>query len=109
MREHVLSGGGPDAEADLDFPNLQTSSETDKLVIEVRGIDVDFGPNDILPPVKEEWLKGKDNWGSESSNIFDGQLGDHIQHEESGDINYDLTYNVRVAERPNEVIFRALC
>jgi hypothetical protein len=97
-------------ELNKDLSPLEVSSDTDKLIVEVTGSDWDFSsPNDTLPSIREEWLKAGDTWGSESTNIVGGQLGDHIEHRSSDDIDYSLIYNIRVVDRPKETVFRALC
>jgi hypothetical protein len=94
----------------LNFPLLEVSSDDDKLVLEVSGIDDDtFTPNDVLPGITDEWLKSVDTWGADSTNVVGGQPGEHIAHRNSEDIDYSMTYKIRVDERPKSIIFRSLC
>ena len=97
---------------DLDYPLLEISSDTDQLVIEVRGTDWDFwSPNDELAPITKKWPKGEDTWGSNSTDsvIPSGLPGDHREHAANDEIDYSLTYNIRLIDRPNEVKFRDIC
>jgi hypothetical protein len=51
-------------------------------------------------------------WGSKDKDPFidGGQLGDHREHPARNDeIDYSITYNIRVDDRPIEVIFRGIC
>jgi len=101
-----------DYSLNLDYPLLELSSDNDKLVIEVTGTDWDFwSPNDALAAIKKEWLKGGDTWGSNSTDpvIPGGLPGDHREHVSNDEIDYSLTYNIRVDDRPNEVHFREIC
>lgn len=97
----------------LDFPSLSVSSDTDMLEIEANGSDWDFwSPNDALAPVKKEWPKGVDMWGSDSTDtsIPDAQKGDHREsHVSNAEIDYSLTYNIRVDDEPRDVVFRKIC
>jgi hypothetical protein len=95
---------------ELDYPLLDVSSDNDKLVIEVTGTDWDFwSPNDALAAIKKEWPKGGDTWGSSSTEIPGGMPGDHREHVSNDEIDYSLSYNIRVDDRPNEVKFRDIC
>jgi hypothetical protein len=102
---HQLDAGSPPAH-DL-FP-LAIARATDKLVINISGVDEDFGPNDILPSVQEEFLKGTDSWGSGSTNIPGGQPGEHLENRNSDDIDYSLKYTIRVVTPPAQVSFRTI-
>jgi hypothetical protein len=92
----------------IDFSPLEISSDTDKLVIDVTGLDEDDWPNpsDIFPSINKQWLKDEGTWGSDSTTLPGGGKGDHIENlppgSDTGDIDYALSYNIRVINRPNE-------
>ncbi len=96
VRDHPFTGNN--AEAYIDFADIRPMSASDKLIIEVAGRDQDYGPDDDLPSLKNEWSKDPDTWG----------LGDHTMHAEDSEINYDVTYNIRVDEWPIKVTFRVV-
>lgn len=93
---------------DKDLYPLVVTSDSDKLVVEVTGMDIDFGPNDTLPSIRKEWLITDAKWGSGGTNIPNGSLGDYVEERESEEIKYSLTYNVR-ADLPIEDVFRSVC
>jgi hypothetical protein len=96
----------------LDFPDLEPGGGP--ITIKVEGEDWDFwSANDILPELFETHHKEPDLWGSKSSSPTSAPLGDHtrptppnepVQNYES--MNYRLTYNVRVDQKPIEETFR---
>ena len=96
---------------EFDYPILDISSNDDKLIISVTGVDYDFGPNDILPPINKVWTMNDAFWGSDSTDpsIPGGMKGDHTEHAQGPDIEYSIMYNVRVVSRPKEEVFRTLC
>jgi hypothetical protein len=95
----------------LDFPDLEPGA--DPITIKVTGEDWDFwSPNDTLPELNEVHTKNEFLWGSGSSTPTSAPLGDHTRPTppnapvENGEMNYRLTYNVRVDQRPIEETFR---
>jgi len=93
---------------DLNFSPFQLSSDTDTLAIEVTGVDEDFGPNDNLPSVRKDWERLEGNWGADiiDPSISGGQKGDHLERRTDENIDYELVYNTRVVDQPQEQVFQ---
>src|SRR5215212_1650421 len=102
----------PNAAPDvLDFPDLEPGDAP--ITIKVTGEDWDFwSPNDTLPELFETHTKSEFLWGSDSSTPTSAPLGDHTRPTppnnpvENDEMNYRLTYNVRVDQSPIEKKFR---
>ena len=108
-RDLSFANQAPDV---LDFPDLEPGDGP--ITINVTGEDWDFwSANDILPVLNETHYKDPDFWGSESSSPTSAPLGDHKRPTPPNDpvvnsesMNYRLTYNVRVDQKPIEKKFR---
>lgn len=93
----------------LDFPNLDILSDDDELKVSMRGTDSDFGPDDVVVDVVEQWNKQKENWGAGGATISLGQNKDHDVEIKNDEIDCKITYNIRVDHVPAEIIFRNVC
>jgi hypothetical protein len=109
--ESTLGSGNRTLPPHLWFPGVILASDTDELIIEVTGTDWDFwSPNDDLPKLEIKRAKGQDRWGTDSTNIQFGVMGEHKSEPvESGDIKYSLTSLVTLEAQPSETIFRTIC
>jgi len=97
---------------DMDYLSVDLPTTSHKLRVSVNGTDWDFwSPNDDLAPIDQTRPQGTDKWGSGSMDpgIPNGQMGDHIGSASDDEIDYSVTFNIRLEQEPQQTTFRSVC
>jgi hypothetical protein len=112
FNESALGIGIRPLPSTLDFHPILMRGNDDTIKLTVRGIDEDSASHhDTFPVIEKTIVKGNDLWGTTSKSGDDAtSIGEHtLGRFHSDDIDYSITYHIRLILDAHDHIFRTIC